>query len=374
MIRKISLVMAVAALVTAAFAADSVVEQIVARVNNSIITRSEFDRSKEQTVQDMREKLGANATQAQIDDAQKNTLRDLIDQQLLIQKATDLGISVDTEVIKQLDEQRKQMGLDSLEALQKAAESQGVNFEDYKQGIKNGLLTQRVIEQEVGSHIQITPAEIQQFYDQHKQQLDSPEEILLAEILIAPKPTAEEKAAQKDPKATVEPSQADIDTAQKRAEDVLAMLKKGDKFDDVARKYSDGPTAPQGGELGAFKRGVLAKELEDKTFALKKGEITDIIRTKQGFVILKVEDHNPGGIPPLKDAQDRIQQAIYLQKLQPALRVYLTKLREDAYIDIPHPDLYVDTGASPNQTKPIETTASVEGAKKLKKKKKFVIF
>ena len=363
---------AVLAAVTFAFA-DSVVEEIVARVNNSVITRSEYNRSKQLTLDELKQRMGAQATPQALDDEAKNVLRDLIDQQLLIQKANDLGINVDNEVIKQLDEQRKQMGLDSMEALEKAAESQGISYEDYKQNIKNGLLTQRVIEQEVGSKVgsQITPAEVQKFYDDHKQQLESPEAVTLEEILIAPKPTDAEKAAAANPK-TVETSQADVDAAQKKAEDILEMLKKGGNFEDLAKKYSDGPTAQQGGALGDFKRGVLAKELEDKTFALKDGQYTDAIRTKQGWVVLKVAHHNPGGIPPLDQVQDRIQQALYLQKLQPALRTYLTKLREDAYIDV-HAG-FVDTGASPNETKPVETTAEAEGAKNLKKKKKFIIF
>ena len=72
-------------------------------------------------------------------------------------------------------------------------------------------------------------------------------------------------------------------------------------FEDIAKKYSDGPSAADGGALGIFKRGQLAKELEDKTFAMKAGEVTDVIRTKQGYVILKVIDHQMAGIPPLKD-------------------------------------------------------------------------
>jgi peptidyl-prolyl cis-trans isomerase SurA len=118
-----------------------------------------------------------------------------------------------------------------------------------------------------------------------------------------------------------------------------------------------------------FKRGTLAKELEDKTFAMKAGEITDVIRTKQGYVILKVSDHQMAGIPPMKEVGPKIQDALYYQKLQPALRAYLTKLREEAYIKIQ--DGYTDSGRSANQTEPVETAAAKEtDAKNLKKKKK----
>jgi peptidyl-prolyl cis-trans isomerase SurA len=117
-----------------------------------------------------------------------------------------------------------------------------------------------------------------------------------------------------------------------------------------------------------FKRGQLDKGIEDKTFAMKTGDVTDVIRTKQGYVILKVVDHQMAGIPPLKDILPKIQDALYYQKLQPALRAYLTKLREDAYIK--YADGYIDTGKSPNQTQPVETAAAKESdAKKLGKKK-----
>jgi peptidyl-prolyl cis-trans isomerase SurA len=101
---------------------------------------------------------------------------------------------------------------------------------------------------------------------------------------------------------------------------------------------------------------------------MKPGEVSDVVRTKQGFVMLRVAEHQTAGIPPLSQIEPRVQDAIYMQKLQPALRAYLTKLREDAWIDV-KPG-YVDTGASPNQTKPVETTAKEAGAKELKKKKK----
>ena len=107
-------------------------------------------------------------------------------------------------------------------------------------------------------------------------------------------------------------------------------------------------------------------------FALKAGEVTDVIRTKQGYVILQVSEHQMAGIPTLKEVEPRIQDALYMQRLQPALRAYLTNLREEAYID--YKSGYVDSGASAKQTKPIETTVKEANAKKLKKKKKLGVF
>jgi peptidyl-prolyl cis-trans isomerase SurA len=299
---------------------------------------------------------------------QPDMLRDLIDQQLLVQKAADLGITGDTELIKKLDDMRKQMGLNSMEELEKAAQQQGISYEDFKQNMRNNIITQAVIGREVGSHIQMPKEEVQKFYDEHKQELERPEQVILSEILIAPvKP---EKEGDKVPDATPE----QLAAAEKKANDVLAEVKKGMKFEDAAKKFSDTPTAQDGGYLGEFKRGMLAKELEDKTFAMKSGEISDVIRTRQGFIILKVDQHTQPGVPPLKDVEPNVQEALYLQKLQPALRAYLTKLREDAFIDIK--EGYVDSGASPNETKPIYMAADTqpEGKAAKKKKKKFGVF
>ncbi|MBV8206206.1 MAG: peptidyl-prolyl cis-trans isomerase, partial [Acidobacteria bacterium] len=161
--------------------------------------------------------------------------------------------------------------------------------------------------------------------------------------------------------------------AQQKAEAVAAEMKKGAKFEDLARKYSAGPTAQdKGGDLGYFKRGVLAKELEDRTFAMKQGEVSEPILTKQGYVILKVTEHVNGGVMTMKEADPYVTDAIYSKKIQPILRDYLTKLREEAFIDI-KPG-YIDAGASPNQTKPIiatgpaaKGTAEKPGGKKKKK-------
>ncbi|MGA8214210.1 MAG: peptidylprolyl isomerase [Candidatus Sulfotelmatobacter sp.] len=368
-----------------------VVEEIVTRVNGQIITRSEFQRSKDQLRDDVKQQDAANADTLYAE-REKDVLRDLVDQQLLLEKGKDLGITGDTELIKRLDQMRKDMKLETMEELEKAATAQGISYEDFKQNMRNQIITQKVIGEEVGSHLSITKEEQQQFYDQHKNEMEQPESIRLSEILIAPqKPAPDKSAAGKPGPASASdasaaggenPKSQDAGEAAKQAEeaaalaaaeakaaDVLKQIRAGASFEDMAKKYSDGPSAAQGGDLGSFKRGTMAKELEDRTFAMKSGDVTDVIRAKQGYVILKVTGHQMAGIPPMKDVEPKIQDALYYQKLQPALRAYLTKLREDAYID--YREGYVDSGFSPNQTKPIETAApKASEGKKLKKKKK----
>lgn len=348
---------------------QTVVEEIIARVNNSIITRADLQRSKEEwkdAISHARSQNPADLPQEQ------DLLRDLIDQQLLLQKGTELGVTADTEVIKRLDQMRQQMHAETMEDVEKAAQAQGVSFEDFKQNMKNQIITQKVIQQEVGGHITITQQQIQEFYDQHKADLERPEQVRLSEILVSTQKGPEVKTEKGKP-ALPEPTDPDVvAAAQQKADSIYEQLQKGGKFADVAKANSDGPTAGAGGDLEYFKRGVLSKELEDKVFALKAGEFTQPIRTNQGWVILQVSEHQPAGVPPLKDVAPQIQERLYMQQMTPALRDYMTKLREDAYIDIKQG--YIDTGASPNETKPVFTTAEEAGAKNAKKKKKFGVF
>jgi peptidyl-prolyl cis-trans isomerase SurA len=378
-LRFVSLLLALAALPWFS-QADQVVQEIIARVNNSIITSSDLLRSQEQLKEEVKQQDPSNSDKL-YSEKEKDVLRDLIDRQLLLEKGKDLGITADTELVKRLDEMRKQMNLSSMEELEKAAESQGVSYEDFKQNLREQIITQQVIGREVGAHLNITKEEEQRFYESHKNELDVPEEIRLSEILVAtqkapPAPKPGDPAVPPDasaPAAAPAPAPAISEAdAEAKAKELLDQIHKGAAFEDVAKKSSDGPSASQGGDLGYFKRGMLSKELEDRTFAMKAGDVTDVIRTKQGFVILKVTEHQRAGVPTIKQVEPKIQDALYYQKLQPALRTYLTKLREDAFIDI-RPG-FIDTGASPNQTKPVETQAKDAGAKNLKKKKKMGLF
>ena len=377
-----------------AFAAGQVVEEIVARVNSQIITESEFVRSKDQLKDDVKQQDPTNADKV-FGEREKDILRDLIDQQLLLEKGKDLGFTGDTELIKRLDQMRKEMKLETMEDLEKAATAQGISYEDFKQNMRNQIITQKVIGEEVGSHLNIPTEEQQKFYDEHKNEMAQPEQIRLSEILIAPEKAVDKPVSNPAGNAAADPGAAAgvsakspdpandaaakqaaeaaaLAAAESKANDLLKQIRGGASFDDVAKKNSVGPSAGQGGDLGVFKRGTLAKELEDKTFAMKAGEVTDVIRTKQGYVILKVSEHQMAGIPAMKDVEPKIMDALYYEKLQPALRAYLTKLREEAYIDVK--EGYTDSGASPNETKPVETSAAKENdAKNLKKKKKKVL-
>ncbi len=335
------------------------VEEIIARVNDRIITTSDYDRAMKELDQEERQH---GATMQEMSDAHKDLLRNLIDQQLWLSKGKELGITGESELVTRLNEIRKQYNLATLEDLEKAAQQQGVSYEDFKANIRNGIITQQVMRDEVGRHISFTPGEVQRYYEEHTQDYTRPESVKLAEIMVStgsPVPSATEPGGFQptDPKKLAD--------AEAKANDIENKLRAGGDFSQLARSFSDGPTAAQGGELGDFRRGSLAKVLEDKVFALQSGQFTDPIRTRQGFVILKVLQHNTGGVPPFKDVEQDVEQNYYMSKMEPAMRAYLTRMREEAYIDI-KPG-YVDTGASPNETKPVYSAYTPPSSKKKRK-------
>ena len=323
----------------------TVVEDIVARVNEQIITRSDYDRAMQQLEQDGKQQ-GWSAQD--LANRKHDLLRDLVDQQLLLSKGKELGITGDTELVRRLDEIRKQNHLESMDDLEKAATQQGVSYEDFKQNIRNGIITQQVIRDEVGRHIQLSSAELQRFYQQHKDEFAQPESVRLSEILI--------------PVGTGTDQTADLAAAQAKADGIAAKLKAGSSFEELAKADSTGSTAAQGGDLGEFRRGMLAKELEDKTFALQPGQITEPIRTKQGYIILKVTQHTPGGAPDLNTVRPQVEEAAFMSRMQPQLRLYLTQLRQQAYID--YRPGYVDSAATSDSVKPLYSAYTPPAPKK----------
>jgi peptidyl-prolyl cis-trans isomerase SurA len=327
----------------------SVVEDVIARVNDQIITRTEYERAREQLMEQARQE---NVPQSDAEAKLHDLLRDMIDQQLLLSKGKELGINGDAETMRRMDEIRKQNHLDSMEALQKAAAQQGVSFEDFRQQIRNQVISNQVVQDEVGRHLNLTRGQEEAYYAQHGKDFEVPEQVHLSEILI---PTPDNA------------TDAQVTAAQQKADEVEAKLKGGANFAETAKANSGGPTASAGGDLGDFKRGTLGDVLEKATFSLPEGGYTEPIRTRQGFVILRVDSHQQAGIPPLNQVERQVQEAMYFQQLQPALRTYLTKAREDAYIDI-KPG-FLDTGASHQQTKP-EFTAYAPPAPKKKIVKK----
>ena len=340
--------------------AGRTVEEIIARVNNEIITRSEYEKSRQSAEEDARQDCQNKCTpeqlKAEIDQRQKTSLRDLIDQSLLVQRAKDMGVSVEPELIKRLDAIRTQNKIESMEELEKAVTAQGMNWEDFKNNIRSTLLTQRVISSEVGSHITVSDEEISKYYEAHKTEYVRTEQVALREIEV--------NTQGKKPE--------EIPDLKKKAETTLQRIKDGEDFGEMAKRFSDSKTKMQGGFLGLYKHGELSKELEDKVFKMKKNDLTEVIETKQGFLILQVLEHYDEGEQSLAKVKSEIMDKLYGARMEPAMREYLKTLREQSFVVI-KPG-YVDVAGGPGNSEIQEVSATPEASKVKKGRKKFLLF
>jgi len=336
-----------------------VVEEIIARVNNEIITGSELAKARTAAEDDARQECSGrcNAEQLQvaIEDRQKYALRDLIDQSLLAQRGKDMGINVEPDVVKKLDEIRIQNKLPDLDALESAVKSQGMNWEDFKNNIRNRILTQQVISQEVGRHITIGRDDAMKYYNEHKKDFERPEQVALRAIEIK----------------TEGKSEAEVVELKKKADGLLKRVQDGEDFGQLAKRFSDGSTAQQGGFLGVYKRGELSKELEDRVFAMNKNELTPVIETKQGFLILQVLEHYTEGVQPFDKVENEIMDHLYSERMEPALREYLKTLREESYVVV-KPGFQDAAGGGNSEIE--EVSATPEQSKQKKPHKKYYLF
>ncbi len=339
-----------------------VVEEIVAKVNGDIVTRGELEKSRMDLEAAARQEGGANtlALRKQLADRENDILRDRIDQLLLQQKGKDLSISVDTEISKQVAELQKQSNIADPDKFQEYVREQtGMSFEDWKSEMKSSILTRRVIQQEVGGKMNIKKEDVQKYYEEHKGEFVREEKVFLREIFIQ----TEGKDA------------AGAAAAEKKAKDLYDRAKKGERFPELARDNSDSITAKNYGDMGGFKKDQLNPQIIDQVWSQSRGFITPPIRFGNGFEIFKVEDHQKAGQAPIEDVESEITERLYTPRMQPALREYLTKLRQAAFLEIKAG--YVDSGAAPGKDtawsdpaslKP-ETVTKAEVSNKAKHKK-----
>lgn len=339
----------------------AVVEEIIAKCNGDIITRGDIERGRKELAENFqRDGLSGIALENAVRQKEKDILRDRIDRLLLVQKAKDLNVNVDSEVTKRMASIQHDSGVADPEKFQDwIKEQSGLPYEDFKQEMKNSLLTDRVVRQEVTEHMNVKHDELEKYYNEHRTEFVREERLFLREILIS----------------TDGKDAAGIAAAEKKAKDLVARARKGERFAELARDNSDAVTAKSMGELPAFKKGDLNKNLEDQVWSQTKGYITDPIRSGNGFLILRVEEHQKAGQAELSEVENEVTGKLLQPRMEGALREYLTKLRQQAFLEIKSE--WIDTGAAPGkdtswvdpaQLKP-ETVTKEEVANKVKHKK-----
>jgi len=295
--------------------------EIVARVNDQAITLAEYQKAEQQLRTEAANDCQGcppEKIEAQFKAQQKDLLRGLIDQVLMAQRAKDMGITVESDLNKRLDEIRQQNGLATLADLQKGVESSGLSWEDYKTTLRNSLLQKEVVRREVGSHLDVSADEVKQYYESHPQDFTPPERVILSEISLS----------------TEGKNPDEFDAVRKKVEGLRSSVLNGDDFHQVAAMYSQGSTAKDGGNLGTFAKGQLAPQIEAIVFQTGKGQLTEVIQTRTGFEFFKVEDHLPSALQPMEQVEATIRSTLYTQKMQPRMREYLAELREQSYVTV----------------------------------------
>jgi parvulin-like peptidyl-prolyl isomerase len=345
------------------FGEVKIMEEIVCKVNGEIITRTELERDRGHVFDDFRKQgLSGGRLEEAVNVRVKDLLRDRIDNLLLVSKGKELNLNVDSDVNKQVaDIQRRAVAQDKTLAdpekfQQFVREQTGQSYEDYKGDMKNSILTQRVVRDEVSGKIKFKREELQAYYDAHQKDYQRDERIFLRELLVAANPD-------------------NTSIAEKKAKDLVARARKGEKFPELVQANSDAATAQIGGFLDPAVKGQLRPDLEAMVWNQPKGYVTDPISLPGGFLILKVDDHQKAGLASLDEVENDVTERLFEPKMQPMLREYLTKLRQDAYLEIKSG--YEDSGAAPGkntawtdpaQLKPETTTKQEVLAKGHRKK------
>jgi peptidyl-prolyl cis-trans isomerase SurA len=293
-----------------------VLDEIVAKVNNEIITMTDLDRALLQFRTELEQDFAdPQELQRQYEERKRYVLRVMIQNKVLIQKAEELGITsdVDLDVSAYLEELRRESGIPSLEVLDQYFRQRGSSLQEYRQRVREQMITRSLLQQYVYSKITLLTPEVEAYYQQHQDRFRIPGQVHLAEILFL----TEDKIRSE---------------VRRRAEEALARIESGEEFEDVARQLSEGPTASRGGDIGTFTQGSMNEALEAVVFDIPVGTHSGIVETDYGFQIVKVLDRTTAGVRPLQEVRPLIAEALYQEKAEPEIESYLRGLYEESYI------------------------------------------
>ncbi|MBI2081087.1 MAG: peptidylprolyl isomerase [candidate division NC10 bacterium] len=297
------------------------IERVVAVVNEEIITLTELMEERRAAAGRL-QSAGAPPLRATADPQERQILEELIERRLLLQEAARGGVRVDAAEVKAaIEDLKAQNKLADEAALEAAVGREGLTLSQFRRRLQDQLAIGKLLARKVRGSIILTDEELEAYYRAHPQEFRLTGQVQLRHLLIAV-PKAD------DPEAEA--------AAASRVSEVLTALMAGAPFAAVAARYSDAPTAAQGGELGVLRQGELAPELERVAFALLPGEMSTPIRTAAGYNILLVEARE-APVLPFAQARDGIRDQLFRQRAQKRFQEYLTDLRQKAYVEIKLP-------------------------------------
>ncbi|MFO8064194.1 MAG: peptidylprolyl isomerase [Spirochaetia bacterium] len=288
----------------------------VAIVNGVEVSNTRFEDAIERNEMQMRQQAqGQEIPEQQLNEMKSQVLEGMINEELLYQVAQENDVGASEEAVEeQIDQYKGQYGDDGFAS---ALQNAGMDEDQLRDEIQRSLTIQNLIEQEVGSEMEVTEEEQREFYDENTEMFEQDERITASHILISTEEAETDEADQE---------------ARERAEELRSELEDGADFGELAEEHSEGPSASREGSLGEVSRGQMVPAFEEAAFALEPGEISDVVETQFGYHIIKVDDKSEGGTTPYEEAQGQIGQYLQQQKQQEAIQGYLDELKEDAEI------------------------------------------
>jgi peptidyl-prolyl cis-trans isomerase C len=286
---------------------------VLARVNGEDVSKTDFDL----LVRNM--ELGNGPIPAERrDEVLRGALDRLITYTLLQQEAKSRNLSVtDAEIDSRVQTMRSQFPDEN--AFKKALDSRNMSLERLRNDTRADLLIGKMMEAEMAAATPATEAEVQAFYEKNPEKFQRGESVRASHILLL--------ADQKADEATKKKARAQIDDVWKRA-------KAGEDFAALARQHSQDGSAASGGDLDFFTRGRMVPEFEQAAFALKPGEISDVVTTQYGFHVIKVTERKPASAIPLAEVSDRVRQFLTEQKKQERADAFIAGLKQKSRIEV----------------------------------------
>jgi peptidyl-prolyl cis-trans isomerase SurA len=292
--------------------------RVVAIVNNQVITLYELNnRIKEMTGHSAEDLKARN--ESQFLDLRRRILQVLVDERITEEKTKELGIKINDRQVDAAIEKIKRDNQVTQEDLVARLEKEGLTFAKYRQRIKSEIERSELIEYEVKSKILISDQDIARYYNEHKSTYFSGDKVHLASIFLLRKNP-------KDPGEREELS--------KKGEEILAKLKAGEDFGELARRFSQGPGADEGGDLGVFRWDQLDSEAQKILEAVPEGGFSDLIFRDNGIQIIKLLQRQGGKRRPLEEVKDAIYDVLYREEVNKRYETWLKGLRESSYTKI----------------------------------------
>ena len=284
-----------------------VIDRIVAIVNDDVITLSELNEITKYLTHQNNPPL----------EVKRKILEELINSRLALQEAEKLGIQVDEKEIDMAIKGLLAQSGATLEELKRDLEKNGISFKEYKQWLKEQIVKSKLLALEVQGKVTVTDEEIKKYYEAHKDKYKGYTEYHLRHILL------------------LKPQDAgEIERIKEMQKKILQLLKEGVPFCELAKQYSQAPTAQDGGDLGWLKEKELAPEIKTALKGLKPGEITPWLDTDPGFQLIQLVEARSTPDKPLAEVKDQIYKILYQKKVEQRYKHWLEQLRKKAYIKI----------------------------------------